>query len=113
MHSIKRTNPVEKLSLYKPTNTAEISIPVGFIRKIEMNETLTVHEGSDVTMECLVDAISITGNIDFQWTFNGSLIKPTTTSRLQLFKTKMSNTKFNSTLLMRDIRPTDTGKIDL
>ena len=76
-----------------------------------MNTTVAVHEGSTQAVECLGDAISITGNVDFKWKLNGSVVKPTPASRLQILYNKMSNTRYNSTLLIPNISQRDVGKL--
>ena len=91
------------------TNFLLSFIPVGYITDITINENVTGTEGAIATAECIVDAVSITGNIEYEWKLNDVIINPTKISRLQVLDSKITSTKYNSTLVIENLKRQDKG----
>ncbi|XP_063419980.1 uncharacterized protein LOC134705155 [Mytilus trossulus] len=87
------------------------TLPVmGYITDITINENITGTEGAKATAGCIVD-VSITGNIEYHWKLNDVKINPTKISRIQVLYNKITSTKYNSTLVIENLKRKDKGNL--
>lgn len=112
LQTIQRNVTMQTFGNFTVLNeTIRSVMDLGYITSITINETVTVTKGATATVECIVDAISVTGNIEYHWKLNGFEIKPTKVSRIQVMYSKITSTKYNSTLVIGNVQNQDKGNL--
>ncbi|XP_071165888.1 uncharacterized protein [Mytilus edulis] len=112
LQSIQRNVTMQTFGNFTVTNETVRSVQgLGYITDITINENVTGTEGAIATAECIVDAVSITGNIEYLWKLNDVKINPTKISRLQVLYSKITSTKYNSTLVIENLKRQDKGNL--
>ncbi|VDI67087.1 Hypothetical predicted protein [Mytilus galloprovincialis] len=112
LQNIQRNVTMQTFGNFTVTNETVRSVQgLGYITDITINENVTGTEGAIATAECIVDAVSITGNIEYQWKLNDVIINTTKTSRLQVLDSKITSTKYNSTLVIENLKRQDKGNL--
>ncbi|XP_063409250.1 adhesion G protein-coupled receptor F5-like isoform X2 [Mytilus trossulus] len=112
LQTIQRNVDMQTFGNFTVTNeTFQIVQGLGYITDITINENITGTEGAIATAECIVDAVSITGNIEYQWKLNDVKINPTKISRIQVLYSKITSTKYNSTLVIKNLKRQDKGNL--
>ncbi|XP_052073546.1 adhesion G protein-coupled receptor F5-like isoform X2 [Mytilus californianus] len=112
LQTIQMNVAMQTFGKFTVTNETIRSVQgLGYITNITMNETVTVTEGATATVECKVDAVSITGNIEYHWKLNDVKIKPTKISRIQVMYSKITSTKYHSTLVIKNLKKHDKGNL--
>ncbi|CAC5420204.1 unnamed protein product [Mytilus coruscus] len=112
LQTIQRNVTMQTFGNFTVLNeTIRSVMDLGYITSITINETVTVTKGATATVECIVDAISVTGNIEYHWKLNDFEIKPTKVSRIQVMYSKITSTKYNSTLVIGNVQNQDKGNL--